>query len=88
MDTAKGHMENLKLEAEEILKEHIIMQIVESVTEKSAQVKTCAEDISGRFQKFEKYFRDANTVWVALRDPHVSVGGLLQQDILGENFKE
>jgi hypothetical protein len=34
---------------------------VESVVEKSAQVKTHVEEISGRFQKLEKSVRDENT---------------------------
>jgi hypothetical protein len=61
MDTTKGQMENLRLEAEEILKEHITAQTVESVAEKSTQVKTHAEEISGRFQELEKSVKDANT---------------------------
>jgi hypothetical protein len=34
---------------------------VESVAEKSAQEKTRAEEISGRFQELEKSVKDANT---------------------------
>jgi hypothetical protein len=61
MDTAKGQMENIKLEAEEMMKEHLTAQTVESVAEKSTQVKTCAEEISGRFQELEKSVKEENT---------------------------
>jgi hypothetical protein len=49
------------LETEELLKEHITVQTVESVAEKSAQVKTRVEEISGKFQELEKSVKDANT---------------------------
>ena len=39
IDTTKGKIEQVGLESGELLKEHITMQIVETIVEKSAQIK-------------------------------------------------
>jgi hypothetical protein len=49
------------LESGEILKEHITMHIVDIVAEKSVQVKSKVEEISGRFQELEKSVQEAHT---------------------------
>jgi hypothetical protein len=43
------------------LKEHVREWTVYFVVENIKQVKTHAEEISGRFKKLEKYFKDENT---------------------------
>jgi hypothetical protein len=40
IDTAKGHIGKMSLETEELLKEHITAQIVESIAEKSIHINT------------------------------------------------
>jgi hypothetical protein len=49
------------VESEEMLKEHIISQTMESVFEKSAQVKTRIEDISRNFHELKKLVCEENT---------------------------
>jgi hypothetical protein len=73
------------LESEELLKEPIIAQIVEVVVEKSTQVTSQVEDISGRFQVLDNSMQKAHTTRVARDEPHVSVGGQLVQTILGKS---
>jgi archaellum component FlaC len=53
------------------------VQTVETVAEKSAQVKSQVEQISGRFQELEKSVQEAHTTRVARDEPQVTVGGLL-----------
>jgi hypothetical protein len=55
LDTKNDHTKNLKLEDEDMLKEHLTPQTMESFENKSTQVKTSFEEISSRFQELEKY---------------------------------
>jgi chromosome segregation ATPase len=61
IDAAKGQIEQVGLESGELLKEHITVQIVETVAEKSTQVKSQVEEISSRFQELEKSVQEAHT---------------------------
>jgi len=54
IDAAKGQTEQVGLENEELLKEPITMQTVETIAKKSAQVKSKVEDILGILQQLEK----------------------------------
>jgi len=60
MDTTKEKMENLRLEAKEMMKEHITTHNVESIAEKSTQVQPKIEGVTGKFQELAKLVCDAN----------------------------
>jgi hypothetical protein len=49
IDISKGKVEQISLETEDLLKDHITVQIVETVAEKNVEVKSRVEEIPGRF---------------------------------------
>jgi hypothetical protein len=49
IDISKGKVEQISLETEDLLKDHITVQIVETVEEKNVEVKSRVEEIPGRF---------------------------------------
>jgi hypothetical protein len=51
---SKVNIGKIIFETEELMKEHITVHIVESISEKSTLVKDIVEEISGRFQELEK----------------------------------
>ena len=61
MDATKGNMETIKLEAKGMMKDYLTIYIVDSVLEKSAQVKTCAREMSERFQELDKSMPKVDT---------------------------
>jgi len=61
IDIAKGQIQQFVLESGELLKEHITEQTVETITEKSMQVKSQVEKISSRFHMLEKSVHEAYT---------------------------
>jgi hypothetical protein len=69
INAAKGQIEKVGLESEELLKEHITAQILEAVAKKSTQVTSRVEDIKGRFQELEKSMQKAHTTRVDREEP-------------------
>jgi len=61
IDEAKGQVEKVGMENEELLKDPIIVKTVDIVAKKSTHVKYKVEDISGKFQELEKSLQEAHT---------------------------
>jgi hypothetical protein len=61
LEATKGRIEKLHLESVEVLKEHITMQLVESIAERSVQEKTQVQELTGRFEVLKKSVQEENT---------------------------
>jgi hypothetical protein len=61
LEIEKGILEQVHSENKEVLKEHITLQVVETLVEKSVQEKTQVDVLTKKFQALEKSVQEAHT---------------------------
>jgi hypothetical protein len=61
MDIEKGRLEHMHSDILEMLKEHVTMQVVDTLTEKSVHAKKKLDALSKKFHTLEKSVQEEHT---------------------------
>jgi hypothetical protein len=82
LETEKARMEHAHLESIQVLKEHVTTQVMETLTEKNAD-EGKGDELAKKFKDWRNQCRRHTRPEWLKDEPQVSVGGLLEQEILG-----
>ena len=79
------HMEQTQAECVGLLSDEVVVEVVETIKEKTTQALTTTTELREKFQMITEEIEASQKYYVTRDESHVSVGGLLAA---GRNGKE